>query len=180
MDIISVIVSLGIFAVIIWVLLALLPGVIAFSRGHRYKWVILLVGFFGSSFFIPWIAMVIWASWPRKSTFVDPLIGSPIGLDSRNVGTVAGEIRNQYASTKSDPTPSSGDTNSFRRAFDGERTLSNDAYKLFLLKKYKIKKNDVLEAYVVSSKIFNTLDEAFSYLAELEQRGTVAPEVRHV
>jgi hypothetical protein len=168
MEFVSTILGFGIFAVIAGLFLALLPGLIAFRRKHQYRWVIFLVGFFGSAFFVPWIAMIIWASWPHKASLVDPLIGSPTGLDNRNVGTVAGEVHNNFELTKSAANTSQSKAIKYGEIFDGETSIQNDGYKLFLLEKYALEKNSVLDAYIADKKIFKTLDEAFSYLHGLE------------
>ena len=40
----------------------LLPTLIAFGRGHHYKWIIFVVNVFGSSLLgVGWIAAFIWA-----------------------------------------------------------------------------------------------------------------------
>jgi len=43
--------------------------------------------------------------------------------------------------------------------FTGNRTLDNDSYRLYLVKKYKVEKNSVLDGFVLMGKIFNTLDD---------------------
>lgn len=46
----------------------LLPTLIAFGRGHHYKWIIFVVNVFGSTLFgVGWIAAFIWAVWPRAN-----------------------------------------------------------------------------------------------------------------
>jgi uncharacterized protein len=55
--------------------------------------------------------------------------------------------------------------------FSGDRNLLNDAYKIFLSKKYNIRKNDLFNQFEVNnSKLFGTLDEAlqFAYHEELK------------
>jgi uncharacterized membrane protein YhaH (DUF805 family) len=48
--------------------------------------------------------------------------------------------------------------------FNGERSLTNDAYKIFLSKKYNIKRNDLFNKFEVNnSKLFETLDEALFF-----------------
>jgi len=54
--------------------------------------------------------------------------------------------------------------------FNGDKTLDNDAYKIFLSKKYNIKKNDLFNKFEVNdTKLFDTLDEAllFAFNEEL-------------
>jgi hypothetical protein len=54
--------------------------------------------------------------------------------------------------------------------FNGNKDLSNDAYKLYLLDAYSIKKNDVLEKFICMDKIFPTVDEAIAFAAVEEKR----------
>lgn len=54
-------------------------------------------------------------------------------------------------------------------SFEGVRDLNNDAYKLFLSKKYDIQKNDVFGKFVCQEKMYPTIDEALIYAHELEQ-----------
>ena len=51
--------------------------------------------------------------------------------------------------------------------FSGERSLSNDAYKIFLVKKYDISKNDVLDKFIVMDKLFPTIDAALEAAHEI-------------
>lgn len=55
-------------------------------------------------------------------------------------------------------------------SFDGTRDLSNDAYKLFLSKKYDIQKNDVFDKFVCQENMYPTIDEALLYAHGLEQQ----------
>ena len=45
--------------------------------------------------------------------------------------------------------------------FNGDRNVSSDSYKIYLSKKYKIEKSDVLGGYVLDDKIYKTSDEVF-------------------
>jgi uncharacterized membrane protein YhaH (DUF805 family) len=54
--------------------------------------------------------------------------------------------------------------------FDGDRILTNDAYKIFLSKKYNIKKNDLFNKFEVNNtKLFDTLDDALLYALNEEK-----------
>lgn len=54
-------------------------------------------------------------------------------------------------------------------SFAGERIISNDKYKLFLVDKYYIKKNEVLNQYVCDEKLFISVDDALAYAASIEE-----------
>ena len=56
--------------------------------------------------------------------------------------------------------------------FDGSRDLNDDAYKLFLSKKYDIQKNDVFGKFVCREKMFTSIEEALAYAHQLEQELT--------
>ena len=56
--------------------------------------------------------------------------------------------------------------------FDGSRDLNNDAYKLFLSKKYDIQKNDVFNKFVCREQMYSTIEEALAYAHGLEQELT--------
>jgi hypothetical protein len=49
-----------------------------------------------------------------------------------------------------------------------EKLLSNDAYKIFLVKKYPLEFNEVLKKYIFKDKLFETVDDALVAAHELE------------
>jgi hypothetical protein len=53
--------------------------------------------------------------------------------------------------------------------YDGAKSLANDGYKIFLVKKYGIEKNAALDKIVSNEKLFNTIDDALAYADSLEQ-----------
>jgi len=55
-------------------------------------------------------------------------------------------------------------------AFDGSRDVEADEYRLYLVRKYSIEKNAVLEKYVVGTRLFESLSEALGYAHELDIR----------
>jgi hypothetical protein len=52
--------------------------------------------------------------------------------------------------------------------FSGEKVLTNDGYKIYLVKKHKIEKNDVLGKFVCSERLFDSIDEALVFADSLE------------
>jgi hypothetical protein len=54
--------------------------------------------------------------------------------------------------------------------FSGDRDLNNDAYKIFLSKKYDIQKNDVFGKFVCQEQMFPTIEEALDYVHEIESQ----------
>ena len=52
--------------------------------------------------------------------------------------------------------------------FSGEKVLTNDGYKIYLVKKHAIEKNDVLGKFVCSEQLFESIDEALAFADSLE------------
>lgn len=52
--------------------------------------------------------------------------------------------------------------------FVGERSLSSDAYRLWLANRYKIQRNDVFDRFVTGERTFETLDAALAYCYDVE------------
>jgi len=59
--------------------------------------------------------------------------------------------------------------------FAGERLLSNDAYKIYLTKKYVIEKNEALGKFICADSLFSTIDEALAFANEKELDGKAKP-----
>jgi hypothetical protein len=60
--------------------------------------------------------------------------------------------------------------------FEGERTLANDAYKLWLTARYSIKRNDVLDSYVIGERLFPSVHAALEYAKEQQDSEIEAVE----
>ena len=58
-----------------------------------------------------------------------------------------------------------------------ERDLTSDAYKIWLVETYEIKKNDVFEKYVCNETLFETLDDALVYADSLEAEKRSSEEI---
>lgn len=67
------------------------PAVLAFSRGHAYRWVIVAVNLVAGWTLLGWLVCAIWAIWPRERALLEPLIGNPTGTGLRGLGAVIGE-----------------------------------------------------------------------------------------
>lgn len=57
-----------------------------------------------------------------------------------------------------------------------ERSIDNDAYKLHLIEKYKITKNEVLNQFVLSSKIYETIGDVLNAAHNIEMQESMAAE----
>jgi len=73
----------------------LAPTIIAFVRGHHYRWVILAINAIGGLTIIGYVAAFAWAVWPRETAFADPFVGDPISGDV-NAGRQASQRRGEY------------------------------------------------------------------------------------
>lgn len=62
---------------------------------------------------------------------------------------------------------SSGNINE-NQFFDSETDITNEKYKLYLVTKFDITKNNVLEKFIVRGEIFNTLDDALAYSKNID------------
>jgi uncharacterized protein YecT (DUF1311 family) len=52
--------------------------------------------------------------------------------------------------------------------FNGDKTLANDSYKIFLVKKYGIEKNDALGKIICQGMLFDDTDQALKHAAEID------------
>jgi hypothetical protein len=57
---------------------------------------------------------------------------------------------------------------------EDEKTLSNDAYKIYLVKKYPIEFNDVLKKYIFDNKLFDSIDSALAATLDKEKLAIAA------
>jgi len=72
-----------------FIAVCLLPYLIARSRGHAYRNIILVLCIFGI-FGVPWVIALIWAIYPSEKSLIDPVMGNPTGVGSRNAGDTLG------------------------------------------------------------------------------------------
>ena len=54
--------------------------------------------------------------------------------------------------------------------FDGEKNLENNSYPLYLVKKYRIEKNDVLNKFVLNDKAYETIIDCLKIADQLEKK----------
>ena len=55
-----------------------IPSIVAFLRGHHYKWIILALNIFGGALFgVGWIVALIWALWPGETGIADVVLNDP-------------------------------------------------------------------------------------------------------
>ena len=60
--------------------------------------------------------------------------------------------------------------------FLGNKTLENDSYRLYLVKKYKVEKNSVLDGFVLGEKLYNTLDDVLAVANQKENESQLNAE----
>ena len=158
--------------IVIAIIISFIPFIIANKRGHHYKWIILVLCLLPTG--ITWIIAFIWAVWPQDKSLADPIAGNVTGLGNRNVGDTVGSARagNQrgYAEEKATfkISPNTEETRTNQNLFEGEMTLDNDGYKIFLVKKYGIEKNEALGKIICEGKLFSDIEQALKHAAELD------------
>lgn len=67
------------------------PTILAFGRGHAYRWVIAAVNLVAGWTLMGWLICCVWAIWPRERALAEPLVGNPTGTGSRTLGQVVAE-----------------------------------------------------------------------------------------
>jgi hypothetical protein len=65
---------LWVIAAVIALLILFIPSIIAFYRGHHYRWVIFVLNLTG----IGWIPSFIWAIWPRRTHLLGVVLNDPV------------------------------------------------------------------------------------------------------
>tara|TARA_B100000029_G_C17426913_1_gene906417 strand:- start:197 stop:607 length:411 start_codon:yes stop_codon:yes gene_type:complete len=71
--------------------------------------------------------------------------------------------------SKIDTENSNADNSKDTPKFVGDRNLENDSYQLYLVKKYNIEKNNVLEKFTFNNKTYDSLEEALKSADILEK-----------
>ena len=64
--------------------------------------------------------------------------------------------------------PTKANTANTPRSFSGAKELMNDSYVLYLVEKYSIEKNLVLDQLIVGDKIFSNVDDALAFVHAIE------------
>lgn len=64
-----------------------------------------------------------------------------------------------------------------QRSFSGAKELGNDSYVLYLLDKYNIEKNQVLDQLIVGDKIFSNVEDALAFVHTIEQPAQMSESV---
>lgn len=79
------------------------PTVLAFGRGHAYRWVIAAVNLAAGWTLMGWLICAVWAIWPRERALAEPLVGNPTGTGARTLGEVVADqslqIQNRNAAS---------------------------------------------------------------------------------
>ena len=99
-----------------------------------------------------------------KAKFSSSLLASPDGADRHN------RLNTTLVSQQSQSVGSSHPNQVSARSFDGERELTNDAYKIYLTKKYNFEKNEILGKIACEGSLFDSVEEALMHAHELEQQ----------
>lgn len=82
--------------------LLLLPGLVAITKKHPFRWVILILGVTSPVFFgATWLIALVWVFWPLDKTVIDPVLTSSDG--KRNVGDAIAGVANNFKQGASKP-----------------------------------------------------------------------------
>jgi hypothetical protein len=99
-------------------------------------------------------------SMPVIGGIFDTLIGIPIIPSILCIiGLILGLTSDPLDSSQKNEHPSKSESTK-QINFEGVTELSNDAYKIYLVDRYTITKNDVLAGFTLNGRIYNSLDEA--------------------
>jgi hypothetical protein len=93
------------------------------------------------------------------SVFLSPLLGAIFVATSPRLQSDA-------------PKPHDGNSNlskqeSHSAEFTGETDISNDAYKIWLVKSFQIEKNDTLNGFIMRERVYSSVDEALEAAHQL-------------
>ena len=150
--------------------LALIPAIIAKSKGRSF------FGWYIYGLFLFIIAFI-------HSLLVKPNSKTP-GMQkcAHCASLIPKEAR--ICAACGNPTSTAKQTPDFlppaEVAFKGEHPdLSSVEYQDYLVRKYNLRKNDVLNRYIFKNEGFDTLSDALSYLNKIESETTSDPTVVH-
>jgi hypothetical protein len=59
---------------------------------------------------------------------------------------------------------------SYKKLEDSQKNLNNDVYKLYLVQKYKIEKNEILDSFVCEGHLFKSRDEVMNFAHDKQQK----------
>ena len=61
------------------------------------------------------------------------------------------------------------DLDMYRKLPESQRNLDHETYRIYLVKKYFIEKNEILDAFVCDGRLFNSADEVIKFAHEKHQ-----------
>ncbi len=93
------------------------------------------------------------ADTPHSNSQAASVLGVQIPSDATN------RTETTQVQRTTTPTPTVKQSN-FSPFKNEEKTLSNDAYRIYLVKKYPLEFNEVLKKYIFNNKLFETVEEA--------------------
>ena len=125
----------------------------------------LVVGIAGSILGFICLAIVILDNRPDPEVYVWMFIGFGLAIGGGYMRYLSNQtVRVGDSKLESDQSNDSLSNNSF----NGEKSLDNDSYQLFLVKKFNIEKNDVLNKFVLNNKTYASLEEALKIAKDLD------------
>jgi hypothetical protein len=149
--------------IVVLALFYFLPSVIALLKWRHNSVAIIALNILLGWTLIGWVVSLVWALTSADKAEVNTTINN---INSQEPG--APVVSTNQPKAKSDV-----------RVFNAdERVLSNDAFKLFLIDTYKIKKNDLLDKFVCHEKIYDSLDDCLNACKDTYERKVQAWEAK--
>jgi hypothetical protein len=146
----TAILGFGLVTVIAIILINFIPTFIAYSRNKENRFLIFIFNLLVGWTLIGWIIAFIWACMSDKNNYREVLYVNKTNNNYEN--EFIEPSLNNYSENKLD-TPLI-----FFSLKD--RTLSNDAFKLFLIDYFDIAKHKVIGQFVMAGKIYPDLEDA--------------------
>lgn len=120
-----------------------IPTIVAYINEQDNTASIFILNLLAGWTFVGWVVALVWAFKKNQNIQIVNTIKS---TEEKNI--------KRYKQDTETPVQSS-----FSEKL-GQKDLSNDAYKIYLVEKFKITKNEVLNKYICNNKLFETVEEA--------------------
>jgi len=112
------------------------------------------------------------STYDEKNRAEAAVVSAQAGIESAKLrlqqATVRESSEGQRSQQQTQPTVAQSIQEPLDIGFSGEKVLTNDGYKIYLVKQYKIEKNDVLGKFICDERLFDSIDEALVFASSLE------------
>lgn len=86
------------FVGVLFILLYLIPSIIAFFREHHYKWIILVINIILGATGAGWLVAFVWAVWPKNTSFADVVLNDPTTNSTEAGKEIYGKMGSNFRS----------------------------------------------------------------------------------